>query len=322
MILYKLLPQIQLFFKRVISIITNPAATNIGFKIFTHCIDSSIDKLIPEEILSLRPATFRISSRSPVQIADPFLAEKNGVQYCFFEIKNVKAPGRIAYIELGSKRSRQIHYCNFDTDLHKSFPFVFKESTSENIYMIPETVAEGEVAIYEPVKFPDTWKKKKTLLIGDFVDSHIFYHKDIYYLFTTRKIKKNNSDIYDYELWLYYSENLLGSYKSHSMSPICTGRKYSRSGGAITMMNGEIFRIVQDCEQSYGREINIFRVLTISPLEYLEEKFMNNWIENTLKHRYGGHHLSFFSNSHKSYMAVDFNYKDFYLQRLLDPLIK
>jgi hypothetical protein len=115
---------------------------------------------------------------------------------------------------------------------------------------------------WKTTEIPEKWKKKSVLVSGTYVDSHILFFEDTYYLFTTRKIKLESGSIeqYDYELCLFFSDSLNTTFEPHPKNPIRTGRKYARSGGPIVLKNGKIYRIAQDCTNIYGRELHFFQI--------------------------------------------------------------
>lgn len=301
-------------FKKFIFFFLRQNSRNIGFKVF---IGEDINNL--KQIYSLTPRKFRVSCKRPLQIADPFIFEDFDCKmWLFFEEKTINNPGIIKCLSLENEKivnEKIVKEKKIDLGIncHLSFPFIFKEK--EQYFMMPETAELNEIGIYECLDFPIKWRKKLVLFKGKYVDSSICKIGDLYYLFTTKKIE--TSDKYQFEL--YFSKEIFGSYQKHPTSPISCGKKYSRLGGAIINIEGKYFRVSQDCEISYGRELNLFEILEISENNYSEKLIHNgNWIKKLFNHKYGGHHVSTINTKNGKYWAFDFNYKDAYFQRIIN----
>jgi hypothetical protein len=307
--------------KRVVRFLCNPTTTNIGIRIFITP-QSVLSLSSPyTERFSLLPASFRTSPNQPEQIADPFIYLTNEGLYCFYEEKTSKSHGRIRVLIMFDDSSIEIRDCDLGLENHVSFPFIYQENKQEDrIFMIPETASIREVALYRPVNFPVKWEKVQVLLRGNYVDSHLLKKDNHYYLFTTEKIDRSTSQGYSYQLNIYISDNLKGEYRPHPLNPITTGRKYSRSGGSILEENSQFYRISQDCFDSYGKEINIFKIIKLTPTEYEENLQTYNWIINKFGHNLGGHHIHTATRDNFKYFAVDFNFKDSYIQRFIKLL--
>jgi hypothetical protein len=74
-------------------------------------------------------------------------------------------------------------------------------------------------------------------------------------------------------LRLWHADTLFGPFAEHRSSPIRISPAGSRMAGAIrAAADGAQYRLGQDLRRSYGDGIVIFRVDTISPVEYRETK--------------------------------------------------
>jgi hypothetical protein len=292
--------------KKIIEFLLKHPNKNIGFSIY-----KINDQGIFEKTYSKIPRKLRLLKRYPFQLADPFIfIDVYSRLWCFFEEKSKNKRGTLSVLNLESMETSNLI---LNVNCHLSFPYVFHDNG--NIYLLPETEEIKEVALYYPVEFPTRWLKYKVLLKGSYVDSHIFKKEDIYYLFTT--LKKDGN----YMLQLFTSNNIEGPFKMHKISPLKTGRKFGRSGGAIWNENGELFRLSQDCEFTYGREVHKFRILKINEFEYQEELIEENIIYKTFNRRLGGHHISRIEHSKIGALwAVDMNLEDSYFQRFVDKL--
>ena len=119
--------------------------------------------------------------------ADPFLIEKNGSTFLFFEeFEYKKQKGRIMVSEILEDESGAIFASEakvaLDHDNHISYPFVF--SYDGKIFMLPETSSKKEVALYRATNFPLEWKKEK-VLINNFagMDATLHFSKDRWWIF-------------------------------------------------------------------------------------------------------------------------------------------
>ncbi len=281
----------------------------IGFQIKIQS-DKILLKIIPSKIGKYRRV---------IQLADPFLFVKNDILYCFYEKYIHKGKGTIEVVFSPDMINWQHYNVNLNVNCHLSFPFIYQEN-ADQIYMIPETAELNEVSIYKAEFFPSNWTKHKVLLIGNYVDSHIFKHKGIYYLFTTKKELENGELRYNYITELYYSIRLDGEYIEHPKSPICKGREYGRSGGSIFMQGDKFYRPVQDCLVTYGRELHLFEILKIDEQDYDERIYKKNLVLSNWNRKNGGHHLTHANLGNQQILAYDFNIKESYFQRFINIL--
>ncbi len=254
------------------------------------------------------------------QLADPFLFVRNGILYCFYEKFLNKGKGTIEVAYCSDLKNWEYSNVNLNIDNHLSYPFIFQENEKE-IYMVPETGESNEVALYKCENFPSNWGKYKVLLTGNYVDSHIFKNNGLYFLFTTKKYKKEeDNNQFDYRLELYSSNTIDGDYQIHPSSPISVGRKFSRSAGSIIHKDGKILRPVQDCMERYGREVHVFEIMELSSTKYEEKLFQENHIQTNWKLKHGGHHMCVADFKNEIIIAVDYNFKESYFQRFLNIL--
>jgi beta-xylosidase len=291
---------------RIFNFLLNKSSILIGFRIQNKHFQSA-----PYKLGKFKKTT---------QLADPFLFTNNQKLYCFFEEYRNLSKGSIKVLTTSDLRQWEKQSVSLNVDCHLSFPFVFKDDNMQ-IYMIPESGALNEVAIYKPKNFPINWEKYSVLLEGNFVDSHIYKAVGVYYLFTTKKVKNNTVGLsFDYQLELYFSDKIDGKYVQHPFSPIAIGRKFGRSAGSVFFSNGQVIRPVQDCLDKYGDDIHLFEILKISKTEYKEKLIEENHIRNRWKEKEGGHHISFVNFKGEAIWAYDYNFKESYFQRFINKL--
>lgn len=230
---------------------------------------------------------------STLLMADPFLHQKDGKWYAFFEIMNEKhADIGVAVEENGTWNYLGIA---LDETVHLSYPFIFEKNGIT--YMIPETKRHEQVRLYKSTQFPFHWELDKVLINHKrLVDNTLFEKNNVLYLFTTE----------NEELRLYFSDSLHGNFTEHPMSPIRKGN-YTRSAGRVLQTDGKMFRFAQDHFGGYGRAVYGFTIDTISKTAYKETLLPNNpilknqgntWAKN------GMHHIDIHKLSDGSYKAI------------------
>ena len=138
------------------------------------------------------------------------------------------------------------------------------------IYMMPESSAIGELRIYRAFNFPLQWKLEKVILKKHMVDSVLIDYNGKYWIFgsdyTGFGVKKNGQ----MEIW--YSNSPLGPWKPHKKNPIYNTDKSfgARNGGRPLVHDGNLYRIGQDCGDTYGRRVRVFRVKVLTEDEFEE----------------------------------------------------
>lgn len=270
-----------------------------------------------EAIFNVKPRTLRLSFNPVNLYADPFLFVHENELYLFLERKRRQENGQIVVYKTNDLVSWKYLGVAFSLPIHVSFPFVFKDG--DNIFMIPEASGNRTVDLYISEQFPLKWRYFKTLLSGDgFLDSHVFKHENIYYLFTnTQK-----------GLQLFYSSDLLSQWVEHPKSPIVSDVSIERSAGGIVKIDDKIFRLGQDCLAGYGDNFGFFEIKDISENNYEEKVFIPKMIDYSQKwNRKGGHHFSCVEYKDKYIVAMDGKMKancldslTYYPFRILDKI--
>lgn len=196
-------------------------------------------------------------------VADPFLVKYNQEYLIFYEVWNLDTQqGDISYSSSKDGKTWNYEGKVFDFDTHLAYPLVFEWNGTFYI-MLDE--GENRVSLFEAVDFPTKWERASVILEGDtFADSTIFHYNGTWYIFTSVTGATN--------LRLFYSDDLLGPYNEHPMSPILEEEPdYSRPGGRVQYLDGELIRIAQDNYPNYGMQLWGFRILELSKTTYEEE---------------------------------------------------
>lgn len=202
--------------------------------------------------------------------ADPFLIEKEGNNYVFFEEYPYKTrKGILSCVKVDSEFNVEKYWTIMEKDYHLSFPFLMREQGE--LLMIPETCNSESIDLYKCVSFPDKWKFQFSLLQGiKAADSIIEKIDNIYWLFTC---VSNSEELEVFEdLYLFYADEVEGEWIPHPMNPIKTDIQCSRPAGALVEYNSEYYRPVQNGAGGYGHAINFYKIRELNTLNYEEEK--------------------------------------------------
>jgi len=217
--------------------------------------------------------------------ADPFLFVHEGWLYLFYEEERFEAKAPIC-----AKRTKDLkRWENLGVVLrepyHLSYPNVFEHEGS--IYMMPEMRVCNAVILYKAVEFPFHWEKCKVLVEGDkYADSCVLFHEGKWYLFTTAWYGEKNG------LRIFVSNDLIGDYVEHPMSPLTDDIALSRCGGAVFINEGKLYRPTQYCTNYYGEDLHIYEITKLNQLEYAE-RFVKKMIDKKrVWNQGGGHHFN------------------------------
>ena len=207
--------------------------------------------------------------------ADPFVVRHDGKTYVFIEQQLTGKNGTLGFLELQEDLSPSDFKEILAADSHLSFPNVFPVHTGDKTvwYMIPESNERGSIDLYRATSFPDRWVFDSTLISGvNAVDSAVFFHNDIWYLFTSIEADGHG---FNNALSVFHSDTFPSSnWKRHPLNPVCTGSGNSRMAGALYRdpMTGFIIRPAQSCTREYGEYTVLNRVTELSPETYREER--------------------------------------------------
>jgi hypothetical protein len=202
--------------------------------------------------------------------ADPFVLEKHGRHYVFFEeVPFATRKGHIAMIEIDRSGRCSAPVTVLARDYHLSYPFVFEHEG--NLYMIPESAKNRSVELYRCVDFPRAWKLERKLLDGvRCVDATLHRAADRWWMFAN--CAAGESRMFDDELCLFSADRLSGDWRPHPKNPVKSDARCSRPAGRLVERDGKLYRPAQVCVPLYGSGLSINRVLKITPQEYVERQ--------------------------------------------------
>ena len=198
-------------------------------------------------------------------VADPFVFHENGSWYMFFEVM------KPVHADIGLATSSDGLHWTYEQivlsdGIHHSYPLVMKYEG--RYFMIPESYQAQEVRIYEATNFPYGWTQVSTILSGrSFVDPSVFRYNNKWWMFVSDS--NNNGDCY-----LYYSDDLLGGWVEHPMSPIVNNdvSKARPGGRSFVFDHGRIIRVAQKNDIIYGQGVRAFEVDILDETQYAEHE--------------------------------------------------
>ena len=206
--------------------------------------------------------------------ADPFVVEKSGRYYIFFE-ELIYAEGKahIAMLELDRAGHVSAPQRVLEADYHLSYPYVFEHDGQ--LWMLPESARNRRVELYRCVDFPLQWKREGVLLDEvRLVDATLHVEKggarSRWWMFANSAA--GGSRMFDDELHLFYADRLTGEWRPHAKNPVKSDARSSRPAGALFSRNGVLYRPAQVCVPRYGAGLAIHRVLKLTPEEYAERQ--------------------------------------------------
>ena len=243
--------------------------------------------------------------------ADPFIFEKDNEVYLFAEIFSYKhGRGVLAYAKYDDKKNCFGKYNTIIVeDYHLSYPCVFEYEN--NIYIMPEANESDSLYLYRAVEFPNKWEKLPPLFTGaKLVDTTPILIEGKPYALS---YKLNIEDESKNELILLEFNG-----KGFVESKLCvlsTDVSTARPGGNFLKINGELYRVSQDCKGEYGRAVNFVKLSKDFPKTF-EEKVVKRIEPKDLnihnKNIYCGIHTY---NSSKNFEVIDLkSYKNSFIR--------
>jgi len=199
--------------------------------------------------------------------ADPFLIERNGRNYLFFEdYKYSSQKGLISCCEVDSEGNYSKPRMVLERKYHLSYPFLF--TWQGEIYMIPETRDNGTIEMYRASDFPYSWVHEAVLMSNvAATDSTLLYHHDKWWLFTAGVL---DHSLPEKTLCLFFADSPWGPWLAHPKNPIVSDVCHARPAGCLYFEDGQLIRPGQDCSKGYGYAVGLHRVDVLSETDYQE----------------------------------------------------
>ncbi len=198
--------------------------------------------------------------------ADPFLIQRNGQVYCFFEdLDHARHIGRISCAAVDGGGHFQEVRPVLRSSYHLSYPFVFEDEGE--VFMVPESRRAKKVELLRAVEFPHRWERVRTLLDGPGLDTTVLRHQGVYWFFVAVREPDEASE----QLLLFHADSLAGELRFHRRNPISADVRYCRPAGAIFADGCRLIRPSQDCSVTYGHQLNFHEIVSLTPDEYREQ---------------------------------------------------
>lgn len=227
-------------------------------------------------------------------VADPFLFAGKDRLFVFYEVKTDFGHGVIHAQAMDISGRFEDFGCVLREPFHLSYPQVFEHKGQ--LWMIPEASASGKVWLYRAEDFPSRWVKDHVLIDEPLVDASLLVSgADLYLLATTAR----------FELKLYHSDSLDRQFVSSS-SIITEDKAFARNGGSPVWIEGQCYRLAQNCARKYGENVGVLRVIELSPTKYSEVLVTPDlFIRKPQWMSLGHHHISTAVFAGTRYIAVD-----------------
>jgi hypothetical protein len=195
--------------------------------------------------------------------ADPFLWQRGGKDYCFFETYDYRtAKGHISVGQLAEGQLTDVRPA-LCTDYHLSFPFLFEHAGE--LFMMPESCAMKRIEIWRCIEFPDRWELYSTALNGVMAaDSSLAEIDGRWWLFSN--IATDPFGDLNSELHLFQVDGPeLRTIVPHPLNPVQFDARVARNAGRVIRHGDALLRPAQENSHgTYGYGLNLMRIEALS----------------------------------------------------------
>jgi hypothetical protein len=200
-------------------------------------------------------------------LADPIAIERDDRTILFVEdFDHRRQKGVISALEFNEQSAVGFFPRALEEPWHLSYPFVME--WEGEVWMIPESAANREAALYRADPFPTKWKKEATLLRDvPALDTTIVHHDDRFWLLTTVERSAHAS----FDLYLFSAPTILGPWRPHQNNPVLRDARSARSAGKIIERGGRLWRPVQDCSRRYGAAVGLAEITCLNDCKYEQQ---------------------------------------------------
>ena len=194
--------------------------------------------------------------------ADPFLFEKDGETFVFFEYTDVKKYKSVLAVQKISPSLGDLVVI-YEFDVHTSYPCIFE--WDNELYIIPETVDASCIQLLRCSRWPYKWEKVCDLISNvKCVDTtfvlienkpyiQTYYWDEEGYHVYVAELDFTSKCVKDFRIVKSYNTNL------------------GRSGGHFLHSKGNLIRVVQPRARFYGEQIDFYNV-KFDGVNYREDK--------------------------------------------------
>ncbi|MGY2047145.1 glucosamine inositolphosphorylceramide transferase family protein [Methylobacterium sp. JK268] len=216
---------------------------------------------------SLRGTRWQVLPNPPGRfLADPIAITVEGRTVLFMEdFDHHRQKGVISAIEFSESGPASPLRRVLEEPWHLSYPFVM--AGEGGVWMIPESSANREVALYRADPFPDRWVREATLIRGlAACDATVIAHEGRLWLLAT--VETETSSCAD--LHVFSAERLCGPWRAHAGNPVLRDPRVARSAGPMVRRGGRLWRPVQDCARRYGAAVGLTEILRLDDGGYVQ----------------------------------------------------
>ena len=203
--------------------------------------------------------------------ADPHVIDKDGQTYVFFEeLEFAKPKGHISVIAIDKTGAVGKPERVLEKPYHLSYPFLLQHDDA--LFMIPETMENSTIELYECEEFPRKWRFAGNLISNiRAVDATVHYHDGLWWMFAN-VAEHPGVSLLD-ELSVFFAREFpTDTWEPHPLNPIVSSVSRSRPAGALFRRGGQLYRPSQDSSGRYGRATNIMEIVELSPERYEERR--------------------------------------------------
>lgn len=220
----------------------------------------------------------RIDCKNRYWLADPFLFEKGGKDYVFYEAFDlIERKGKIGYSIIGGETSQLSIHIVLDEPYHLSFPNIFEYEGE--IYMMPETCGDYTIKLFKAISFPDRWEEYEVILSDIYAcDTIVIQNNNQKYLLASEMYREQTPNGNYISCWVknvcYKLNNNLKVEKEGIL--VAEGDCGIRNAGKAFMHEGKLYRVGQNCPNKlYGKGLVLFEIESLDPYK---EKLL--WIKD------------------------------------------
>jgi hypothetical protein len=204
--------------------------------------------------------------------ADPFPFEHDGRTFVFYEeLMYADWKGRLCVAEVHADGRFEVLGVALELPTHLSFPQVF--AADGELWMVPESIATGEIALYRCVSFPLKWEKHAVLAEGPFVDTAVFPWNNGWAMLTSRT--DGPAESANDNLYAATAPKLEGPWTGLD-TPVLIDVTGARMAGAPVQVEGRWYRVGQDCSVRYGYGMRLYELIDVG-VNRLEEHIVAAW---------------------------------------------
>jgi hypothetical protein len=200
--------------------------------------------------------------------ADPFPLHWRGRDYLFFEdLDHKTGKGVIAAVTFDEAGRPGPAITVIEEPWHLSYPFLIERGGE--IFMIPESSANRDIALYRAVEFPLRWERHAVLVEGiEAADATIVEHDGLLFMFA---VVRDGIGGYSDTLAIWWSTDLFGPWQPHPDNPVLVDDRTARPAGNFVRQNGSLYRPVQDCRRAYGAALGFMKVTRLDREAFAQE---------------------------------------------------